>query len=72
MIFGKLLPAIVLYFTYLVALNAMREALESGSIPMAVTIFPVHLVYLAIAIGLLLTGQPKKSKAAVNADEQVV
>ena len=70
--FGKLLPAIVLYFTYLVALNAMREALESGSIPMAVTILPVHLVYLAIAIGLLLTGQPKKSKAAVNADEQVV
>ena len=50
----------------------MREALESGSIPMAVTILPVHLVYLAIAIGLLLTGQPKKSKAAVNADEQVV
>ena len=37
--FGKLLPAIVLYFTYLVALNAMRDALESGSVPMAVTIF---------------------------------
>jgi lipopolysaccharide export system permease protein len=70
--FGKLLPAIVLYFTYLVALNAMREALESGSIPMAVTILPVHLLYLAIAIGLLLTGQPKKSKTLMTADEQVV
>ena len=34
--YGKLLPAIVLYFTYLVALNAMRGALESGAIPISV------------------------------------
>ncbi len=59
--FGKLLPAIVLYFTYLVALNAMRDALESGSVPMAVTILPVHLVYLGIAVALILYGRPKKA-----------
>ena len=45
---------------------AMRDALESGSVPMAVTILPVHLVYLAIAIGLLLTGQPRKSIASTK------
>jgi lipopolysaccharide export system permease protein len=64
--FGKLLPAIVLYFTYLVALNAMRDALESGSVPMAVTIVPVHLVYLGIAVALLLHGRPKKPATPIS------
>ena len=45
--FGKLLPAIVLYFTYLVSLNAMRGAIESGSVPVSVTMLPVHFVYLS-------------------------
>jgi lipopolysaccharide export system permease protein len=63
--FGKLLPAIVLYFTYLVSLNAMRDALESGSVPLSVTILPVHLVYLGIALALLLSGRPKKPKAVL-------
>lgn len=63
--FGKLLPAIVLYFTYLVSLNAMRDALESGSVPLSVTILPVHLVYLGIALALLLSGRPKKPNAVM-------
>ena len=67
--YGKLLPAIVLYFTYLVALNAMRGALESGAIPISVTLLPVHAVYLAIGVFLLRSGGPKKSKVAVTTDE---
>lgn len=58
--FGKLLPAIVLYFTYLVSLNAMRGAIESGSVPASVTMLPVHFVYLSLAIVLLRSGRPKK------------
>ena len=60
--FGKLLPAIILYFTYLVSLNAMRGAIESGSIPVSVTMLPVHLVYLGLAIALLRSGRPKKPR----------
>jgi lipopolysaccharide export system permease protein len=60
--FGKLLPAIVLYFTYLVSLNAMRGAIESGSVPVSVTMLPVHFVYLSLAIVLLRSGRPKKPR----------
>ena len=60
--FGKLLPAIVLYFTYLVSLNAMRGAIESGSVPVSVTMLPVHFVYLSLALVLLRSGRPKKSR----------
>ena len=60
--FGKLLPAIVLYFTYLVSLNAMRGAIESGSVPVSVTMLPVHLAYLSLALVLLRSGRPKKPR----------
>mgnify|MGYP006081346057 CR=1 FL=1 len=59
--YGKLLPAIMLYFSYLVALNSMSGALKSGAIPISVTLLPVHAVYLIIAILLLKSGGPKKS-----------
>ena len=60
--FGRLLPAIVLYFTYLVALNAMRGAIESGAVPVSVTMLPVHGAYLILAIVLLRAGRPVKGK----------
>jgi len=60
--FGKLLPAIVLYFTYLVSLNAMRGAIESGSVPVSVTMLPVHFVYFSLALVLLRSGRPKKPR----------
>lgn len=59
--FGKLLPAIVLYFTYLVSLNAMRGGIESGAVPVSVTMLPVHGVYLILAIVLLRAGNSTKS-----------
>ena len=58
--FGKLMPAIFLYFIYLVALNAMRDAIESGAVPVAVTMLPVHLLFLAVAGLLFISGQPRK------------
>jgi lipopolysaccharide export system permease protein len=67
--YGKLLPAIALYFTYLVALNGMRGALESGAIPIYVTLLPVHGVYLGIALLLLRSDAPKKSKKTVTDGE---
>jgi len=65
--FARILPAVILYFVYLVSLNAMRGALEAGTIPPGVTLLPVHLVFLALGLVLLLsekismrsrTGQP--------------
>ena len=58
--FAKLLPAIILYFGYLVSLNAMRGALESGSVPIEVTLLPVHLLFLGIALLLFRSGRLKK------------
>ena len=57
--FGRLLPAILLYFIYLVALNALRGSLESGAVPVTVTLLPVHLLFLGLGLALLRTGRPK-------------
>ncbi|MDG1818524.1 MAG: LPS export ABC transporter permease LptF [Porticoccaceae bacterium] len=70
--FGKLLPAIVLYFTYLVSLNAMRGAIESGSVPVSVTMLPVHFVYLSLALVLLRSGRPKKPRIVMSATDDGV
>jgi lipopolysaccharide export system permease protein len=58
--FDRLLPAILLYFIYMVALNALRGSLESGAVPITVTLLPVHLLFLSIGLALLRTGRPKK------------
>ncbi|MBT5387979.1 MAG: LPS export ABC transporter permease LptF [Porticoccaceae bacterium] len=57
--YTKLLPAVMLYFAYLVMLNALRGALESGSAPIGLGLMPVHLLFLAIAL-LLLSGDKLK------------
>jgi len=51
--YAKVLPAVMLYFAYLVMLNGLRGALESGSVPIGVTLLPVHLLFLLIAALLL-------------------
>ena len=45
----------------------MRGAIESGSVPVSVTMLPVHFVYLSLAIVLLRSGRPKKPQRP-NAD----
>ena len=64
--YGKLLPAIVLYFTYLVALNAMRGAIESGAVSAAVTMLPVHAFYLAVGVMLMRSGGPNRRQAQIK------
>ena len=51
--FLKLLPAILLYMTYLGVLIAVRGALDKGRIPQAVGLWWVHGVFLLIGLGML-------------------
>ena len=55
--FARILPAVLLYFAYLVSLNTLRGAIEAGSIPIGVTLIPVHLVFLVLALGLIFAEQ---------------
>ncbi|WP_397449653.1 LPS export ABC transporter permease LptF [Pseudomonas sp. NA-150] len=69
--FLKLLPAILLYMAYLTILIAARGALERGRIPMALGLWPVHLLFLAIGV-LLLYWEPLRLKMASRRDVQEV
>src|SRR3546814_9408344 len=51
--FLKLLPAILLYMTYLALLIAVRGALDKGRIPMALGLWWVHGLFLAIGLLML-------------------
>lgn len=66
--FAKLLPAVFLYFAYLVSLNAARSAIESEALPVEVGLIPVHMVVLVIALLLLMSGRPKRVKPAPVAE----
>ena len=58
--FARLLPAIILYFAYLLSLNAVRGSIESGGISSDVTLLPVHLGFLMF--GLALAGSERLRK----------
>ena len=53
--FARILPAVILYFVYLVSLNTVRGAIEAGSLPIGFTLMPVHLVFLLIALALIFS-----------------
>jgi len=55
--FLKLLPAILLYMTYLALLIAVRGALDKGRIPMALGLWWVHGLFLVIGL-LMLYWEP--------------
>lgn len=57
--FVRILPTVMLYFLYLVALNAMRVNIEAGHIPIGVTLLPVHLLFVLLALGLLFSEKIK-------------
>ena len=66
--FLKLLPAILLYMTYLALLIAVRGALDKGRIPMALGLWWVHGLFFTIGL-LMLYWEPlmlrlKKRRAA--------
>ncbi|WP_213875301.1 LPS export ABC transporter permease LptF [Pseudomonas sp. dw_358] len=51
--FLKLLPAILLYMSYLTILISARGALEKGRIPQSLGLWWVHAIFLVIGIGLM-------------------
>jgi lipopolysaccharide export system permease protein len=53
--FAQILPAVLLYFAYLVSLNTMRGAIEAGSLPIGLSLMPVHLLFLLIASALIFS-----------------
>ena len=53
--FARILPAVIFYFVYLVSLNTVRGAIEAGSLPIGLTLIPVHLVFLLIALALIFS-----------------
>ncbi len=48
--FAKLGPAILIYLTYFLALSAGKSAIESGSIPGAIGLWPIHAGLLIAAL----------------------
>lgn len=50
----KMFPAILLYLAYLTLLGGGKSALENGQLPQALGLWPVHLLFLAIAVLLNL------------------
>jgi len=61
--FLKLLPAILLYMAYLTILIAARSAVEKGRLPAGIGLWWVHLLFLAIGVGLMYW-QPLQLKRA--------
>lgn len=56
----QMIPAILLYIIYLVSLNAARGALEEGRLPLSPGIWPVHIIFITIALALLFAPSIKQ------------
>lgn len=63
--FLKLLPAVLLYMAYLALLIAARGMLDKGKIPMALGLWWVHAIFLAIGL-LLAFWEPLSLKWAAS------
>ncbi|MFV3303959.1 LPS export ABC transporter permease LptF [Pseudomonas sp. NY15181] len=61
--FLKLLPAVLLYMAYLALLIAGRGMLDKGKIPLALGLWWIHALFLAIGL-LLLYWEPLRLKLA--------
>jgi len=48
--YTKMLPAILLYLTYLILMSTLRGALEDGKIPVELGLWPLHAFFLSIAL----------------------
>lgn len=54
--YAKLFPAILVYMLYLVGLNGARDAVESGSLSPAIGLWPVHVAFFLLGVGLYYGG----------------
>lgn len=59
----KLLPAILLYMSYLAILISVRSSLEKGKLPLSLGMWWVHAIYLSIGL-LLFYLEPLRLKMA--------
>ncbi|MFA1030282.1 putative lipopolysaccharide ABC-type transport system [Pseudomonas syringae pv. helianthi] len=59
----KLLPAILLYMSYLAILISVRSSLEKGKLPLSLGMWWVHAIYLAIGL-VLFYWEPLRLKMA--------
>ena len=55
--FAKLLPAIFLHVCYLSLLLAALDAIGRGSLPASIGMWPIHLLFLLLGLGLLMHSQ---------------
>ncbi|MGR4066746.1 LPS export ABC transporter permease LptF [Billgrantia sp. C5P2] len=55
--FAKLLPAIFLHICYLSLLLAAQDAIGRGTLSASIGMWPIHLVFLALGLGLLMHNQ---------------
>ncbi|KPZ13442.1 putative Membrane protein [Pseudomonas amygdali pv. ulmi] len=61
----KLLPAILLYMSYLAILISVRSSLEKGKLPLSLGMWWVHGIYLSIGL-LLFYWEPLRLKMAIR------
>ena len=54
--YAKMFPAILVYMLYLVALHGARDALESGSLSPSIGLWPVHVAFFLLGVGLYYGG----------------
>lgn len=64
--FAKMLPALLLFLGYFLLLISMRSALESGSLPSMIGLWPIHIAAFFMGASLLIksrtSGMKLKSK----------
>lgn len=63
--FSRLLPAILIYFIYLLALNAARSDIESGELTAAIGLLPVHGLFVCVSILLIYSSRIKTAAVAL-------
>lgn len=55
--FAKLLPAVFLHVCYLSLLLAALDAIGRGGLPVTLGMWPIHAVFLALGLGLMVRAQ---------------
>lgn len=66
--FAKMLPALMLFLGYFLLLTAMRSAVESGSVPSLIGLWPIHIMAFLLGAALIMRERSsgKKMKAKVK------
>lgn len=68
--FLKLLPAILLYMSYLALLVAARSALDKGKLPIELGLWPVHAIFLIIGLVLVYWQPLQLRRARLRANKE--